>query len=350
MSRHEASRRLKALAREVGFELVGVASMSPAQTASQYRAWLERGDHAGMAWMARNVALRCDPRGLLPGAMSALVVGMRYAAGPSAAEEEEGAVWPQVARYARGRDYHLTLRERLGRVAATLLAENPGHACRICVDTAPLLERELAARAGLGAVGKNTMLLHPEHGSWFLLGEILTTLELEADSPLSDLCGSCTRCLDACPTDALPAAYRLDANRCLSYLTIEHRGDIPEGLRESFAGHLFGCDICQEVCPWNRAVPAPSDAEIHGGEALRGLRLADLLRFDATEFRERLRDTPLSRPKLDGLQRNAALAGARAASPGLEAALRDVAARPEAGAAANAARWVLARRDNGPAN
>jgi epoxyqueuosine reductase len=304
MDRSTLAERLKESARRAGFDLAGVAALAPASTTAAYRRWLERGDHAGMAWMERHQELRADPRRLLPGAMSALVVGLRY--GPREDEAvAESDLWPRVARYARGRDYHDLMRERLDRVAADAVALSPGCRTRVCVDTAPLLERELAARAGIGAVGKNTMLLHPEAGSWFLLGELLLTVELTPDTPVADLCGDCTRCLDACPTGALPAPYRLDANRCLSYWTIEHRGEVAAEIRPHLGEWTFGCDVCQEVCPWNaraRPVEAP---EFAVPEERRSLDLAGLLALDPEAYRERLRGSPLKRAKLEGLRRNA---------------------------------------------
>lgn len=302
MDRSAITERLKEAARREGFDLVGVAAVAPAATADAYRTWLARGDHAGMAWMERNGDLRADPRGLLPGAMSALVVGLRYA---PQREETGGELWRRVARYARGRDYHDTVRSRLRRVAAEAESLLPGCGSRVCVDTAPLLERELAARAGLGAVGKNTMLLHPDAGSWFLLGELLLTAELVPDSPLSDLCGECTRCLEACPTGALPEPYRLDARRCLSYWTIEHRGEIPVEFRRHLGNWVFGCDVCQEACPWNGGVERLERDEFAVPPARRDLSLADLAEMDESRYAEQLRGSPLRRARLDGLRRNA---------------------------------------------
>ncbi len=312
MDRHAAAQRVKGLARAAGFELAGIATLAPAATAAAYRRWLAAGHQAGMAWMERNVELRVDPRGLLPGATSALVVGLRYAPHRASRELAADSFWRGVARYARGVDYHDVMRERLGGVAEDVAAEFPGTASRVCVDTAPLLERELAARAGIGSIGKNTNLLHPEAGSWFLLGELLLTLDLAPDSPLADLCGECTRCLEACPTGALPAPYRLDAGRCLSYWTIEHRGEIPAEFHPYLAEQWFGCDICQEVCPWNGAVAEIDDEAFAPPPQRRELTLGGLLGMGEEEYRERFRGSPLKRARLEGLQRNAALALASA--------------------------------------
>jgi epoxyqueuosine reductase len=335
-----AAERIKSWAREAGFELAGVAALSPAATGEAYRRWLARGDHAGMAYLERNVGLRLDPRGLLEGARSALVVGRRYApAGPPPG----GDLWPRVARYARGEDYHRTMRDRLRGVAAAIEERWPGTRTRVCVDTAPLLERELAARAGLGAVGKNTNLLSPEIGSWFLLGEVLTTLELPSDPPVADLCGRCTRCLDACPTGALPEPYRLDAGRCISYWTIEHRGEIPAAIRPAVGEWVFGCDVCQEVCPWNRPDgETRAGAEFEPSPARRELDLVGLLEIDEPEYLERFRGSALRRARRDGLRRNAALALAGRGDAASRAALCRAAADP-APEVAGAAAWAAAR-------
>jgi epoxyqueuosine reductase len=342
--RSALSERLRAAARAAGFELVGIATLGPAATGAAYLRWLERGDQAGMDWMARSRAVRLDPRRLLPGARSALVVGLRYA--PHAAQPPAGSIWPRVARYARGSDYHGVVRQRLRRVERALRAERPEAGTRICVDTAPLLERELAARAGLGAVGKNTLLLHPEAGSWFVLGELLTTLDLAPDVPLADLCGDCRRCLDACPTGALPEPYRLDARRCLAYWTIEHRGEIAEPYRAHLAERLFGCDACQEACPWNRrALPPVVDPELGVVPERAALDLAGLLGISAARYRRELRATALERARREGLRRNAAYALAAAAGGAAGAALERAAEGD--GPAAAAARWARARRPPG---
>jgi epoxyqueuosine reductase len=307
VDRGEAASLLKSWALEAGFDLAGVAALEPSAHGEAFRRWLERGNHAGMEYMARRVELRLEPAAVLPGARSALCVALRYA--PHVDEAAiEGDLWPRVARYARGRDYHDVMTERLAALARRVEAAFSGVKTRAYVDTGPLLERELAARAGLGAVGKNTMLLHPGHGSYFLLGELLLTLDLAPDLPLADLCGSCTRCLEACPTGALAEPYRLDSARCLSYWTIEHRGSFPAAAAElvTEGGWVFGCDICQEVCPWNAAPIPVADPDFAVPAPRRGLRLADLVEMSREGYVDLFRGSPLKRAKLDGLRRNAA--------------------------------------------
>lgn len=222
--------------------------------------------------------------------------------------EPRGDLWRRVARYARGQDYHEVMGERLRVLEARVREAFPACETRCYVDTGPVLERELAARAGLGAVGKNTMLLHPEGGSWFLLGELFLSLDLAPDQPLADLCGSCTLCLDACPTGALPEPYRLDSNRCISYWTIEHRGPLPPAARRMVGGWVFGCDVCQEVCPWNAAPAGAVHPEMELPQERGELTLERLLRLPREEYVERFRGSPMKRAKLAGLQRNAAVA------------------------------------------
>ena len=317
----EAAARLKRWALDAGFDQAGVAALTPSEQGAALRRWLDRGEHASMAWLARRTEIREDPSSLLEGARSALCVTFQY--WPLAGETEpEGDLWPRVARYARGRDYHDVMGKRLKRLAARIREAYPDCGTRPYVDTGPILERELAARAGLGAQGKNTMLLSRDRGSWFLLGEILLTLDLTAGRdcggeaglrPVADLCGQCSRCLEACPTGALIEPYRLDSNRCISYWTIEHRGDLPPEAREMIGDWVFGCDVCQEVCPYNdRPRSGRPLAGDHPELALPPERaavdLAGLLALDREQYVERFRVSPMKRAKLEGLKRNALVA------------------------------------------
>lgn len=343
-----AAERIKARARAAGFDAAGIAPLAAAPTGAAYQRWLERGDQAGLGYLERNVELRLDPRGLLPGARSALVVALRYAPLAGEPETPPGDLWPKVARYARGSDYHELVWRRLEGVARFVESEWPGTRTRVCCDTAPLLERDLAARAGLGAIGKNTNLLHPELGSYVLLGEMLTTLDLPGDPPLSDLCGSCTRCLEACPTGALPEPWRLDARRCISYWTIEHRGDVPDEIAPALERWVFGCDACQEVCPWNGGDPPADHPELRLPEERRDLDLLGLLGLTPEGGRDRFRGSPMRRARLEGLRRNAAHALAGSPSEPARAALAKVAAEdPSPVVRAAAARALAASRPPG---
>lgn len=233
-------------------------------------------------------------------------MAMQYS--PLASEEIlEGDLWPGVAKYARGTDYHLFMKKALQRLASRIEEAFPQTKSRVYVDTGPVLERELASRAGLGSVGKNTNLLDAEAGSWFLLGEIFLTLDLEPDVPGSDLCGSCTECLDACPTGALLEAYHLDSRLCISYWTIEHRGTIPMEMREGIGSWVFGCDVCQEVCPVNARVLPVDHPEFRLPAHRAALDLRDLLTLTPSQYAESFRGSPMKRAKLEGLQRNAVI-------------------------------------------
>ncbi len=303
---------LKTWALEAGFDRAGVARLEPLENGDAYVRWLSRGDQAGMGYMERRSEARVDPAQVFPGARSVLCVALQYH--PLQREDGErqpepaGDLWRRVARYARGADYHEVMAERLKAVEARVREAFPGCESRRYVDTGPVLERELAARAGLGAVGKNTMLLHPQAGSWFLLGELFLSLDLAPDQPLADLCGSCTLCLEACPTGALAEPYRLDSNLCISYWTIEHRGPLPPEARRMVGGWVFGCDVCQEVCPWNEAPEGSVHPEMELPPERAELDLARLLRLSREEYVERFRGSPMKRAKLAGLQRNAAVA------------------------------------------
>ena len=290
---------VKALALELGFDLVATGPADPPEHGAALRRWVEAGHAATMGYLARRLEERLDPRRVLPGARSVLCVALNYYQG-----EPADASWRPVARYAWGRDYHDVIAPRLERLAAHL-AEAGGARSRGYVDTGPVLERDLAARAGLGWVGKNTMLLHPRLGSWFFLGVLLTTAELASDAPLADRCGSCRACLDACPTGAFVAPYVLDARRCISYLTIEHRGDLDPDLQPSMAGWQFGCDICQDVCPWNRKTPPTAEADFVPEAAYPGAEAVSAM--DDADFRRHFAGTPILRAKAAGMRRNAVI-------------------------------------------
>jgi epoxyqueuosine reductase len=303
---------LKSWALEAGFDRAGVALLGPLEHGEALVRWLDRGDQAGMEYLGRRLEARLDPSQIFPGARSVLCVALQYhplyLENGERQPEPKGDLWRRVARYARGQDYHEIMGKRLRALETRVREEFPGCETRRYVDTGPVLERELAARAGLGAVGKNTMLLHPEGGSWFLLGELFLSLDLAPDQPLADLCGSCTLCLDACPTGAFPEPYRLDSNRCISYWTIEHRGTLPPEARRMVGGWVFGCDVCQEVCPWNAEPAAAVHPELELPVEREDLTLERFLRLPRDEYVERFRGSPMKRAKLAGLQRNAAVA------------------------------------------
>ena len=314
---------LKSWALAEGFDRAGIATLEPSEYGTAFDAWIDAGFQAGMEYMTRYREKRHSPASLLEGSRSALVVALHYA--PLEQEEvgdhhaetlSRDSLWPRVARYARGDDYHEVMKRRLRRLGERIEEAFPGTRSRSYVDTGPLLERELGARAGLGAIGKNTNLLH-RSGSWFLLGEVLLTLDLEPDEPLGDMCGDCVRCLEACPTQAFPEPYVLDAGRCISYWTIEHRGEVPSEHKGKVQDWVFGCDICQEVCPWNefheKRGEQTFDAEwARVPERRRALTLSGLLSLERESYTELFRKSPMKRAKLEGLRRNARLVKANA--------------------------------------
>jgi len=349
----ELAERAKALALALGFDLAGIAPAEPAPASQHLPDWLARGYAGEMAWLGRRVEERMDPRRLLPGARSLLLVGLVYDPGAATAAAPGTGV---IARYAGGDDYHEVLRERLEALRAGLeaLATRP-IATRVYVDTGPVLERPHAARAGLGWVGKNTLLIHPALGSYLFLGVLLTDLVLAPDAPEPDHCGSCRACLEACPTGAFPEPYVLDAGRCLSYTTIELRGAIAESLREAQGSRVFGCDVCQEVCPWNRRERRRLPPDPHGlrarlapREAWRAPALAWILGLGEEAWRAATRNTALRRAKRRGLLRNALVAAGNLREPALEPLLRAHAEGPDA-LLAEHARWALARLGEGTA-
>ena len=297
-----------------GFAAAGVAAACSSKQAGELHAWLQEGRHGEMNWLAENVEVRTDPRVLLPGAQSVIVVADRYEGSPDV-DLPEGA--GRIARYARGRDYHVHMKKRLHRVADALARQFPDETFRACVDTAPILEREVGVAAGLGAIGKHTLLIEPSIGSWLLLGEIVTTLEAEATGtgkPL-DPCGTCTRCIEACPTDAI-TPWSVDATRCISYLTIEHRSDIDPAFHSGIGDWLFGCDICQEVCPHNQPTTLTSSASTHEAYAPRptgrddtgaSFDVREVLDWTEDDRRKAFTTSSMKRAKLDMIRRNAVI-------------------------------------------
>jgi epoxyqueuosine reductase len=295
---------IKARASELGFDLCGIAPADSFPELAFLREWLERGYAGSMAWMARSADRRADVRNVVPGARSVIVTGTLYNTDrPYSAELPAGVA--RISRYAWGDDYHDVVKRRLDALLAWMRAESsePFAACGY-VDTGPVQERVYAQYAGLGWIGKNTCLINPEIGSWLFLSEIITTLALEPDTQGLEQCGSCTRCLEACPTGALVEPGVLDSNRCLSYLTIEHRGELPEEHRSSVGAHVYGCDICQEVCPYNQPAPISSDPAWQPRPGLDLPALADLRQRTDDDWRAVLKGSPMQRAKIAGLRRN----------------------------------------------
>ncbi|ULA63694.1 MAG: Epoxyqueuosine reductase [Nitrospira sp.] len=304
---------IKQAALALGFDAVGIVRVDRASApqpalATRLTQWLARGYHATMAWMERMPEKRADPRLVLPGCRSIICVGLNYLT-DERADERPGH--GRIARYAWGQDYHDVLGAKLKRFEQTIAALAPQAITKSYVDTGPIMEKAWAEQAGLGWIGKHSNLVSSEHGSWLLLGEILTTLELEADEPATDLCGSCTLCIQACPTGAIAEPYVVDANRCLSYLTIEHRGDantIPNDLQRQFGNHIFGCDDCLDVCPFNLRAGFTSEPAFTPSPLTLAPSLEMLAGMDEAAFRASFQQSPIRRAKLAGLQRNAAIA------------------------------------------
>ena len=312
--------KLKAKARALGFEACGVTSADPpADVRERLAAWLADGAHGDMAWMADTFQRRVDPRELMNGAKSLVMLGFNY--GPdedplaATARKTRGA----ISVYARNRDYHDVVKGKLKELAAWLVAAaRPEKAdVKVFVDTAPLMEKPLAERAGLGWQGKHTNLVARDFGSWLFLGAILTDLELLPDAPETDHCGTCRACLDACPTGAFPAPYRLDARRCVSYLTIEHKGPIPRALRPAIGNRIYGCDDCLAVCPWNKFATIGRETKLAAREDLNAPPLADLARLDDAAFRARFAGSAIKRIGRARFLRNVAVAIGNARDPEL---------------------------------
>jgi epoxyqueuosine reductase len=308
LSIQDLTPRIKSKALELGFDLCGIAPVESFPELSVLREWLDRGYAGDMEWMSRTAERRADVRHVVPGARSVIVTGTLYNSDRaySDAHADGTAI---LSRYAWGDDYHVVIEKRLDALLAWMREEAPGEfEARAYVDTGPVQERVYAQYAGLGWIGKNTCLINPELGSWLFLGEIITTLPLECDTQGLEQCGTCTRCLDACPTGALVDAGVLDSNRCISYLTIELRSGIPEAYRAAIGQHVYGCDICQEVCPYNRPAANSADAAWQPRRGLDLPRLVDLWRRPDHELQRLTKGSAMKRAKLTGLRRNLAVA------------------------------------------
>jgi epoxyqueuosine reductase len=312
---------IKQLAHACGFELAGIAAAAPTEDFGRFQAWREGGLAGEMKYLTDHRGdLRSDPRNLLPGARSILCVGKLYNTPPPYSTEGIAPDRGWISRYAWGTDYHELMREALERLVKQI-AELHGEPSewKICVDTAPLMERSYARAAGLGWIGKNTCLINQQQGSWFFLGEVLLSLSLAPDVPPPERCGTCRRCIDACPTEAIVpdenGGWRLDARLCVSYLTIEKRGTIPDELAGKIANHVFGCDICQDVCPWNSRAPVSGEAAFQAVKFAPQLKV--LAELTEEEFRSHFRNSAVRRAKYPGFLRNVAIAMGNADDPEL---------------------------------
>ena len=309
MRRADLSHLVKDLAGEVGFDRCRIAQAEPIGRAHYLQTWLYAGRAGSMEYLHRHFEKRTDPRSLLDGAKSLIVVALLYNQHKPSPPTESDKLHGRVAMYAWGDDYHKIVKDKLFAIIERMQIElATPFGFRVCVDTAPLLEREVAAAAGIGWMGKNTMILDHQLGSYFFLGAILTTLVMQPDEPLPDRCGTCTACLDACPTQAFPAPYQMDASQCISYLTIEHRGEIPQELQPKMGDWIFGCDVCQEVCPFNRHAPVSREPRLAIRPPGPAPLLEDILGWSIDDYRRALRNSPMKRAKLDMLQRNARIA------------------------------------------
>ena len=337
------SAEIRELARACGFELAGVAAAGPVAELPLYQDWVEAGFAGEMRYLTdRRADVRGDPRRLLPSARSIICAGKLYNSPRPYSTQLDDAELGWISRYAWGGDYHDVLRRGLARLDG-LMRERAGAAyeSKICVDTAPLLERSYARLAGLGWIGKNTCLIHQQGGSWFFLGELLVSIEIAPDAPPPDRCGTCHRCIDACPTAAIVpfrGGHTVDARLCISYFTIELRGPVPAERRAGNGGHVFGCDICQDVCPWNRRAPITEEPGFQARSFAPPLE--KLAALTEEEFRSLYAGTPVSRARYTGFLRNVAIAMGNRGLPRFRAPLEKLAASDDP-VVAEHARWAL---------
>jgi epoxyqueuosine reductase len=306
---HLTSTTIKARARQLGFDLCGVAPAQAFPELAFFKQWIDRGYAGTMGYLPRTAQRRADVRNVVPSALSVIVTGTLYNSGEPYSTEYTDATRGEVARYARSRDYHRVIGERLDTLLAWMTERHPDpFDARAYVDTGPVQERVYAQYGGIGWIGKNACVINPELGSWLLLGAIICSLPLEPDSPSLDQCGTCALCLEACPTGAFAAPHELDATKCLSYLTIEYRGSIPEAQRAAIGNHIFGCDICQEVCPWNGAPVNTADPSWSARNDVNVTSLVDLWNRTDDELTAFIGDTAMTRAGVKGLRRNLAVA------------------------------------------
>jgi len=336
-SRLELKQRLLSFAREIGFDSCRIAACGSAPHVDEFRHWLDEGGHGEMSYMERGQEKRCDPQKVLPGARSIVVLALNYFQGDPKAGDTPAATG-KIARYARGDDYHDLVANKLDKIDEFLRAFDGQQKCY--VDTGPVLERDHAAEAGIGWHGKSTMLIDERLGTWFFLAEVLTTLELPPDEPVPDRCGTCERCIKACPTGAITAPHRLDARRCISYLTIELKGSIPLDLRPLIADRIFGCDDCLDACPWNRFARVSREAAFFARPSTVGIPLRDYLGLSDEDFRSLFRNSPIKRIKRRGFLRNVCVALGNVGDPSDLAALGRAAADPEP-LIAEHAKWAI---------
>lgn len=290
------------IAHELGFELVGFAKADILQDESKYLAeWLSRGYQAGMEYMERNFEKRENLKGILPDAKSVISLGINYNS------EEEHIISEyagKISRYAWGKDYHLIIWEKLNKIEKKLKEIDNSFKSKSYVDTGPVMDKAWAVKAGLGWLGKHTNIINKEYGSWFFIANIICNKEFDYHEPIADFCGTCTACIEACPTNAIVEEYVVDANKCISYLTIENKGEIPDVYLGNFEDWIFGCDICQDVCPWNNKFSKPTEEKGFLSIA-SSIDLNDVLSMTNSEFKTRFSESPIKRAKLNGLQRNA---------------------------------------------
>ncbi len=333
---------IRAEAERLGFDACRIASAREAWPAGARLAeFVADGRHGEMGWMETTAERRSHPTAMWTDARSAVVLGTSYAPGADPLEALKHKDRGVISAYAQGDDYHEVIKTRLKALARWMVAQSPCEV-KVFVDTAPLMEKPLAERAGLGWQGKHTNLVSREHGSWLFLGSVLTSLELAPDAPEATHCGSCTACLDVCPTNAFPAPYQLDARRCISYLTIEHAGPVPEEFRAAMGNRIYGCDDCLAVCPWNKFAAVAREAKFHAREALKAPALADLARLDDAAFRALFSKSPVKRIGRDRFVRNVLYAIGNSGDPALAAEAQRLLDDPSE-VVRDAARWAMER-------